>query len=57
MGALKKCLDFVRWIGATCPYCLHASMYQEKEVKRTKLNGEIVIECDKCHAEFRLGSK
>jgi phage FluMu protein Com len=57
MGALRKCISFAKWIAAKCPYCLEVNMYREKEVKRKKKNGEFVLECEKCHAEFRLGSK
>lgn len=50
----RKCNNWVKQIKATCPHCLKVSVYDEFIDKIKGQKGE-VIECHKCHKEFKLG--
>ncbi len=49
-----KCNNWSKQIGTVCPHCLIVYIYDEfvDEVKGRK---GTVIECRKCHKEFKLG--
>ncbi len=50
----RKCNNWVKQVKAACPHCLEVDYYDEIRDKIKGQKGE-VIECNKCHKEFRLG--